>query len=278
MIPAEFDYTRPSTLTDAIHAIAVPEGATVLAGGQSLIPDLKARRKRARMIVDLGGVAELASLTEEPGSVRVGAMVRQTDLVAQVGTRIPLLAEVAHAAADPMVRRRGTLVGACCEAAPGGDWVAAALALDGEIVAEGPAGRRDIPLTSFVTGPGTNALTPDEIATSIRLRVPSPGTVSAYRKVKHVAVGWSVGSVALVLGEREDDFRVAVSGATRHPQRLTALEAELRTIDRDNPAELMEVVDDSLADLEYQGDYYASAPFRRQRLAVLIKRTLAELS
>lgn len=277
MIPAEFDYARPRTLIEAIHAVGVP-GATVLAGGQSLIPDLKARRKRARVIVDLSGVPEFASITDESGSVRVGAMVRQTDLVARLGKRIPLLVEVARAAADPMVRRRGTLVGACCEAAPGGDWVAAALALDGEIVAEGPGGRRAIPLPDFVTGPGANALTPDEIATSIRLRVPPTDTAFAYRKVKHVAVGWSIGSVAVVLGEREGDIRVAISGATRYPQRLVTLETEFWNIDRDNPVALTEMVDDALAELKYQGDYYASAQFRRKRLAVLIKRTLAELN
>jgi Aerobic-type carbon monoxide dehydrogenase, middle subunit CoxM/CutM homologs len=281
LIPAEFDYVRPETIDEAIAALAEP-GAAVLAGGQSLIPDLKVRRKRLRALIDLAGVPGLDSITPDAGAVSIGAMARQAEIMAWAGTRLPLLAEAGDAAADPMIRRRGTLVGACCEAAPGGDWVAAALALDAVMVVVGPAGTRRIPLTDFVIGPGITTLGQGEIAVSIRLRVPPPGTASAYRKVGHIAVGWSIGSVAVILGRRPDGsperVRVAVSGATAHPQRLTGLEDVLERIDLGNGTEVAEAVEDTLADLEYQGDYYASARFRRKRLAVLLRRTLVELN
>ena len=66
--------------------------------------------------------------------------------------------------ADPLVRNRGTLVGSLCHADPQGDWASVLLSLGGSVVAQGPRGRREIPLDEFVTGPFQNVLEHDEIA------------------------------------------------------------------------------------------------------------------
>jgi carbon-monoxide dehydrogenase medium subunit len=284
VIPAPFDYVRPATLDDAISALdGSNPGAAVLAGGQSLITDLKLRRKRARLVVDLAGLPGLDTIAVQPEAITFGAMARQAAIAAHpaVAERLPLLVQVAAAAADPMVRRRGTLVGACCEVAPSGDWLAAALALDGSIVAEGPHGRRALPLTEFVTGPAATALQPGEIACFLHLPTPKPGTTVAYRKFKHTSVGWSVASAAVVMDTVHDGHcdavRIAVSGALEYPQRLHELEAALPGTDLTGHAEVDEVVNAALANLDYQGDYYASAVFRRKQLAVLLRRALMEL-
>jgi carbon-monoxide dehydrogenase medium subunit len=224
VIPASFDYVRPATLAEAIGAVTGhgPEAA-VLAGGQSLIAGLKARRRRPRLVIDLGGLPEFDTISVRPDEIEVGAMARQAAITEHptVAARLPLLADAAAAAADPMVRRRGTLVGACCEAAPGGDWAAAALALDASILLEGPDGPRDVPLTEFITGPAKTALRQGEIARALRLPMPSAGAVMAYRKVKHASVGWSVASAAVVLtagaASGYGGARVAVSGASASP-------------------------------------------------------------
>jgi CO/xanthine dehydrogenase FAD-binding subunit len=282
MIPAQFDYLKPSTLTAACAAAAQPR-AVVLAGGQSLLTELKQRRKRPQVVVDLAGVPGLDVITDEPRTLSVGAMVRQADFLAHpvVRSAFPVLAEAGFAAADPMVRRRGTLVGTCCEVAPAGDWVAASLVTDSTIVLSDGTEEREVPLTEFVTGPHTTSIRPGEIATALKLVKPTGVIRSAYRKVKHAAVGWSVAGCALALHEVRDDrcgsARIAVSGALTQPQRLTALEAELPDVELTSVGQLSQLVGDSLATLDFVGDYYASAEFRRRRLTTLLVRTLTEL-
>ncbi|WP_020674190.1 FAD binding domain-containing protein [Amycolatopsis nigrescens] len=285
MIPSSFDYLRPRTIQDLKAALAGHgDRARLLAGGQSLLTDLKLRRKNPALVLDLSGVPGLDEIAVGLDALTFGAMARQADIAGHpdVAARLPLLLEVANVAADPLVRRRGTLVGACCEVAPGGDWLAAALALDGVLLVDGVRGRRTVALGDFVRGPAENALAPGEFARSLRLPLPGAGAVAGYRKVKHVAVGWSVAGAAIVLtpgGDgRVERASVAVSGALAYPRRLPVLEAALPGLDFADQRRLGEAIQDSLAGLDYQGDYYASPGYRRKRLALLIRRTLAELA
>lgn len=291
MIPVAFDYCRPKTLGEAHAVLAGVTGeAVILSGGQSLITDLKLRRKRPRMVVDLQAIEALSAVeigndAVEIGNdvVRIGAMVRQADLVANeaVVSRLPLLTQIANVAADPMVRRRGTLVGALCAVEQGGDWLAGCLAMEGVVEIAGARGAREVPLTEFVRGARTTALGSDEIAVAVQLR-PSPrGARATYRKVKHIAIGWSIASVAVVLDVdkgRCSFARIAVSGATTHPKRLTALEEALATIDVRERDDLRDAVVRSLSGLTFWGDYYASPDYRAERLANLIQQTVAEIA
>lgn len=285
MIPVAFDYVRPRTLAEARDALAASAGeAVILSGGQSLMTDLKLRRKRPRLVVDLGAIEGLAAIDAGDGVVRIGAMARQSDIAQHQGiaAQFPLLIEIAAAAADPMIRRRGTLVGALCAVEPGGDWLCGCLAMDGIVEIAAASGRRDVPLTDFVEGARATALGRDEIAAAVRLHAAPKGARSAYRKVKHIAIGWSIASVAVVLdiddGGRCRFARVAVSGATAWPQRLPSLEAALCTQDWRKRDRLQDAVAESLSHAQFTGDYYASAPYRAERLASLVEQTIAELA
>ena len=67
MIPAAFDYTRPTDLADVLEQLAAGGGgAKVLAGGQSLIPLLRLRLASADKLVDIGGLTELRKIRELP--------------------------------------------------------------------------------------------------------------------------------------------------------------------------------------------------------------------
>jgi carbon-monoxide dehydrogenase medium subunit len=276
MIPVAFDYCRPGTLVEA-HAALAGGDAVILSGGQSLMTDLKLRRKRPQMVVDLQAIAALSAVDVGNDAVRIGAMVRQADLVADEGvvSRLPLLK------ADPMVRRRGTLVGALCAVEQGGDWLAGCLAMEGVVEIAGAGGSREMPLTEFVRGARTTALGSDEIVVAVRLHTAPRNARAAYRKVKHIAIGWSIASVAVVLdvdGGRCSLVRIAVSGATTYPQRLTALEEALATIDVRQRDRLHDAVTASLTAVTFWGDYYASADYRAERLANLIEQTVAEIA
>lgn len=285
MIPVAFDYVRPQTLAEASRTLAAAGAhAVLLSGGQSLMTDLKHRRKRPALVVDLQAVEGLSAIAIGSDSVRIGAMARQTDIAGsrEIVSRLPLLAEIASVAADPMVRRRGTLVGAVCAAEQGGDWLAGCLAMDGIVEIAGPHGSRELPLTEFIRGARSTALAADEIAVAIRLKPAPAGARSAYRKVKHIAIGWSIASVAAVLAVdargRCTHARIAVSGATAYPQRLPSLEAALLTLDARDANRVRDAVAASLSGVAFWGDYYASADYRAGRLTHLVSEAIGHLA
>ena len=115
MIPAPFDYLRPTRIEGVSLALAdgEPGEVMVLSGGQSLLTRLKLRQVRPKRVVDLAGVGELRRLDVVGDTLFVGAMVRQSELLrhAFVRDHLPLLTQVGAAAADPMVRNRGTFAG-----------------------------------------------------------------------------------------------------------------------------------------------------------------------
>jgi carbon-monoxide dehydrogenase medium subunit len=168
MYPSRFRYEAPRTLDEAITLLRDGgDDAKVLAGGQSLVPLMKLRFASPELIVDINNLPGLAYHRADPdGTLRIGALCRHVDLErsALLASTQPTMAAAAPLIADPIVRNRGTLVGSLCHADPQGDWASVVLALGGSVIAQGPGGRRTIPVADFVTGPFQNVLEPDEIA------------------------------------------------------------------------------------------------------------------
>src|SRR5262252_8108951 len=168
MYPSRFRYEAPRSLGEAISLLT--EGgdeAKVMAGGQSLVPLMKLRFASPELIVDINNIPGLEYHREDPdGTIRIGALCRHADLEcsALLKSKQPVMAAAAPLIADPIVRNRGTLVGSLCHADPQGDWAAVVTALGGHVVAQGPGGRRTIPMVDFVTGPFQTALGYDELA------------------------------------------------------------------------------------------------------------------
>jgi carbon-monoxide dehydrogenase medium subunit len=168
MFPSRFRYEAARSLDEAIGLLHDGgDYVKVLAGGQSLVPMMKLRFASPEMLVDINDVPGLAYHRTDPdGSLHIGALCRHADLERSDllrGTQ-PTMAAAAPLVADPLVRNRGTLVGSLCHADPQGDWASVMLALGGAVIAQGPNGRRAIPLADFVTGPFENVLEHDEIA------------------------------------------------------------------------------------------------------------------
>jgi aerobic carbon-monoxide dehydrogenase medium subunit len=168
MFPTRFRYEAPHSIDEAIGLLHDGgDYVKVLAGGQSLVPMMKLRFASPEMLVDINDVPGLAYHRAGPdGSLHIGALCRHADLEWSdllKGTQ-PTMAAAAPLIADPIVRNRGTLVGSLCHADPQGDWAAVMMALGGSVVAQGPGGKRSIPVRDFVTGPFENVLEPDEIA------------------------------------------------------------------------------------------------------------------
>ncbi len=285
MIPADFDYERPRDLKSlsAVLSKKMSGDLAILAGGHSLIPELKLRKSRPGLIVDIGGIPGLNRIEKQGGDLVIGAMAPQAEIMASklVAERAPLLIQAGSAAGDPMIRRRGTLVGALCSVEPGGDWFAACLALDAQVTIVRKWSKKEVPLKNFAAGPKSSILRPGEFVSSVRIPKQPRNSIEIYRKVKHIAVGWSVASIgvsAVVKSGRFKDIKIGVGGAFTFPQRVLKLERLLQKTDPADPAALNAAISSGLEGVEFQGDYYASAAYRKKRLSILLSRTLREIA
>ncbi|HEY5686378.1 MAG TPA: xanthine dehydrogenase family protein subunit M [Acidimicrobiia bacterium] len=203
MYPPRFRYEAPTTVEEAIGLLTEGKGeAKLLAGGQSLIPMMKLRFASPEMIIDINGLSGLDYLTfPDDGSIRVGALCRHATLErsAELGVRQPTMAAAAPLVADPIVRNRGTLVGSLCHSDPQGDWSAVMVALGGHLVAQGPAGKRSIPVKDLVTGPFQNALAFNEIGIEAVVPAPAGVPMGGYLKLERRVGDFATASVAVAL-------------------------------------------------------------------------------
>ena len=190
MIPAAFEYVRPTTVEEAVQAVAEGgEDVKVMAGGQSLIPVMRLRLAAPSTVVDLGRVAEMRGVRDEGDVLVIGAMTTHAEVVTDplIAQHAKLIAEATETVADRQTRRRGTFGGALAHADPAGDLAAVALALDAELVAEGPGGRRTIPARDFFLDYLETALSPDEILAAVRVPKLEGSWGYRYEKFNRVA-------------------------------------------------------------------------------------------
>ncbi|WP_329057703.1 FAD binding domain-containing protein [Amycolatopsis sp. NBC_01480] len=232
MIPAPFDYVAPSTVDEAVRALAAAgEDAKVLAGGQSLLPVLRMRLAAPTTLVDLGKVAELRGIREDGDALVIGAMTTHYDVQrdALVAEHAALIKAATDTVADPQVRHRGTFGGAIAHADPAGDLLAPVLALDCELVLAGPSGRRTVGAAEFFQDYFTTALAPDELLVAVR--VPKhTGWRAHYEKFNRVAQAWSMVAVAATVrteGGVIEEARVALTNMGATPVRATGVERAL---------------------------------------------------
>ena len=230
MIPAKFDYTRPSSLDEALSALASGgEDAKVIAGGQSLLPLLRLRFAYPSVLVDVGGVSSLRGVRDLGDSLEIGALTTHYELTRDplVAAHCGLLAETAGMIADPAVRHRGTIGGALAHADPAGDLPAVVTALDATILAVGPNGERSISPGDFFSDYLTTTLAPGEILTAVR--VPKlDGWGYRYEKFNVTAQAWAIVGVAAVAQRANGQVSAARVGLTNMgsvPVRAHAVEA-----------------------------------------------------
>jgi carbon-monoxide dehydrogenase medium subunit len=276
VIPAQFEYVAPESVSQAVAALAEGgEDAKVLAGGQSLIPVLRLRLSYPSVLVDLRRIGELRGVREDGADLVIGAMTRHADVVKDplVAQHAALVAEAAATVADPAVRHRGTFGGALAHADPAGDLAAVALALDATLVAEGPGGRRTIAAADFFQDYLQTALSPDEVLVEVRIPKLEGQWGVAYEKFHRTAQSWAIVGVAAAV-RRENgsiaEARIGLTNMGSTPVRATAVEAALAgaTAEAGTVAAAAERAAEGTsapADLSAQSDY-------REHLARILTR------
>jgi aerobic carbon-monoxide dehydrogenase medium subunit len=212
MYPPRFHYEAPSSLDEALQLLAMYQGeAKLLSGGMSLIPLMKLRFASPSAIIDVNNIPGLDGLHEEGGELRIGALVRNRDLIRSdvVRTGYPLMASTAPQIADPLVRGRSTLVGSLCHCDPQGDWGAAMLAMNGEVVAASTTGRRRIAVSDLLLGPFQTSLRPDEFAIEARVPAPAGEPFGVYHKLERKVGDFATVGVAVYLDRSGSSVRAA---------------------------------------------------------------------
>jgi aerobic carbon-monoxide dehydrogenase medium subunit len=277
MIPANFDYESPRTLTEALDLLALRQEAKILAGGHSLLPAMKLRLTQPALLVDIGRIGGLIYIRESGDRVAIGAMTTHAEVASsQLLLRSsPLLALTGTQIGDTQVRNRGTIGGSLAQAHPAADYPAAVLALDAEIVAHSRSGERVIPATKFFTGMFTTELRSDEIITEIRVPT-TTGEGVAYKKFHHPASGYAVVGVAVRLkmpGAAIDSAAVGITGVSDIAYRAAAVEKALRG----KPVSaIANAAAHAAHGVEVLGDSYASAEYRKHLVTVITRRALEQ--
>ena len=280
MIPAAFEYHTPASIAEATALLArLGEDAKVLSGGQSLIPLMKLRLASPRHVVDINRLPGLDAVTESDGFLRIGALVRESDLEESpiVRSRYPLLLDTCRVIADPLVRNMATVGGNLAHGDPANDHPATMLALGAEVVAIGPGGERRIPITAFFTGPFTTALRPDEIVVEIRVPAPPARSGGAYVKLERKVGDFATAAVAaqVALGADGACARAGIGLTNVGPMPIKATQAEAAlAAKRPDEAAIKRAAELAAAAADPADDLRGSVEYKRDLVRVLTGRAL----
>ncbi len=234
MIPRDFEYHAPKSIPDALGLLKqLGDEAKLLAGGHSLLPMMKMRFAQPAHLIDLGKIAELKGIREEAGTLRIGAMTTENELIWSklLQDKCPLLIEGARLISDPQVRYKGTIGGDIAHGDPGNDHPALMLALGASFVLRSAAGERVVPADGFFVGTYATQMNADEILTEIRIPVPPRGTGYCYAKLKRKVGDFATAAAAVTLamnGETVRGVAIALTNAAPTPLKARAAEDALR--------------------------------------------------
>jgi len=230
MIPRQFEYHAPDSIPDALGLLTrFGDEAKLLAGGHSLLPMMKLRFAQPGHLIDLAKINELKSIHETGGTLRIGAMTTEHELIASklLQEKCPLLVEGARLIADPQVRYKGTIGGDISHGDPGNDHPALMLALGASFVLKGASGERVVPADGFFVGTYDTLMEPGEIMTEIRIPTPTAGAGYCYAKLKRKVGDFATAAAAVVLRRKgETVVEVAIALTNVGPTALKARAAE----------------------------------------------------
>jgi carbon-monoxide dehydrogenase medium subunit len=279
MFPGRFDYHRPATVAEAVRLLAERgEDARVLAGGHSLIPMMKLRMAAPGDLIDLGGVAALRGVRVEGGTVRIGAMTTQHELIESeaLAQAAPLVREAALQIADPQVRYVGTIGGNVANGDPGNDMPGLMQCLDATFTLEGPEGVRAVRARDFYVAAYETARSDAEILTEIAFDAPA-GAGWAYEKQKRKIGDYATAAAAVLLRMRDGRCAmasVAMTNLADRPIFSAGAGAALEGTTLDAGA-LDAAVAAMQADIDPAADNRGPVAFKRHVAGVMLRRAVA---
>ena len=279
MISTAFEYSRATSLEDALAKLGAANGSgKLLAGGHSLVPLMKLRLSEPQTLIDIAHIPGLSGINAHDANIQIGACTVHHDVATSklLLDKCPMLAETAGVIGDPQVRNRGTLGGSLAHADPSADYPAAMLALDAEIRLRGPKGSRTVKAADFFQGLFTVDLAPDELILGVEFR---PVKAAAYAKLHQRASHFAIVGVAAALEVKSGTIqsaRIGLTGASSHATRLTAVETALagKPLSAATIEAAAKLAGAGLEDLN--SDIHASEEYRRAMIPVFTERALTQ--
>jgi CO/xanthine dehydrogenase FAD-binding subunit len=281
------EYWAPTSLADALAHLRGGD-VTILAGGTDLMPQTHAGRvKLGRGLLNVRRVPELAGIARDGDSLRIGALVTMSELMADplVREHFPILVDACDHFASDQLRNAATVGGNVCNASPAGDTLPPLLVLDAEAelasMPNGTIAARRVPLADFFTGPGKTVRAPHELLTAIRVPLPPAGFVAKFFKFgTRPALDISAIAIAIA-GVREGRAlrraHVAYGAVAPIPMRAPKTEAALdgTRLDAAAIARVAAVARDEVRPID---DVRASAWYRRELVFNLTGRMLDDVA
>jgi carbon-monoxide dehydrogenase medium subunit len=273
------DYEAPKTVSEAVELLAEHQDeASVLAGGQSLIPLLALRLAHPAVLIDVNGIAELSGVSAANGSVAIGAMTREyvAEESGTIAGAVPLLAAALPLIGHEAIRSRGTVGGSLAHADPAAELPAVARALDAELVVRGPSGERVVLAAEWFEGYLTTSRRPDELLVEVRFPAADQGTGTSFQEVARRHGDFAIVGLAASLtisGGTISDARLAFAGLSDVPVRATDAEGLLAG-ERPSAELFDEAARRATDDLDPPADLHGSAEYRKKVAAALVRRGL----
>ncbi len=269
MKPARFDYIRAGTLAEAHDALGdIGDDARIIAGGQSLVPMLSMRVARPAVLIDIMHLSELAKIEVKSNAIRVGACVRQAELLAwsELAERQPLLAAALPWVGHAQTRSRGTVCGSVAHADPSAEIPLALLALKGSVELSSRRERRRVPAEDFFTGLLSTARSDEELIEAIDIPCRTAGHGYAFSEFARRHGDFAIVACAAIA--RADGARLAIGGVADVPTARDFLDMGSDALD--------DALDDFASELDPRDDLHATADYRRALIRRLGRATIEE--
>ena len=277
----DLDFLEPTTLQEVCHLMAqYGEDARLMAGGTALMLALRQRLVTPAQLVSVARVPELRGIHVGDDQVlTIGAFTTHSEVASSelIQQHAPMLASMASQVANWQVRNQGTMGGNLCYADPATDPPGCLLALEAEVVLQGPLQQRVLPMAEFLVDYYETALQADEVLVAIRLPAPQSRARGSYwRHLKTPAdhrplVNVSINSVQT--DTAVDAVCLVVGASTPFPLRLQSANALLAQ--RPTASLIQSVAQAAAQEIDALSDARASADYRREMVRVLVGRALS---
>lgn len=281
MKPAPFDYVAPATVEEACAVLTeAGGGATVLAGGQTLMPLLNLRMSQPFILVDINRIAGFSGISRGDGTIRIGPATRQSDALASdlLVAELPVLVQALSHVGHHQTRNRGTVGGSVALGEPAAELPATCVALNATIELRSVRGSRTVAARDFYVGPYMTVAEPDELVTAIQFPDWPAGHVTLFRELAQRPGDFAlVGMVGAIGLEGGRIARAGIAWFGMGPTPIAARQAEAallgKTPNAIDPADIARL---AIADTAPFDDHHASAEYRRTVGTRLFERTLRE--
>ncbi len=281
-----FDYVSPGSLAEAVNLLTEHgTSAKLLAGGTDLLLRIKKRKSNPRIVIDLNRIGDLSFIAMREKALHIGAGTRLAVLYDStiIRDKAAALAEAIHVMSAPAIRNRATIGGNLCNASRCADTPAPLFALDASVKLLGAEGERTMPIASFFTAPGNGSgktvLKSDEVMTEIIIPLQAGNSTFlklGRRRGSSTSI-ISAAAFAVMANGRFKDVRIAVSAFGSTPIRSEKVEMALMgaPVDEKTIEQASGLIKDEIKPIT---DYRATAAYRTDMAAVLIKRAVMRLA